>query len=181
DASMCHTPRFRRRSVVVRLERLEERTVLSPLIVSSGADSGSGSLRDTIASAPSGSVIEFAKNVHTITLTSGELGITQDLDIEGPGPNKLTISGNHASRVFDISGGVVVTIAGLTIADGLAVAVGTDAAQGGGAIQNVASSLTLANDVLSHNQSIGAPHNIGARGGAVFNGFGGILTVTDSL
>ena len=62
----------RRRSAGFRLERLEERTVLSPLIVTSGADSGPGSLRDTIASAPSDSVIEFAKNVHKITLTSGK-------------------------------------------------------------------------------------------------------------
>src|SRR5262249_3700951 len=154
------------------LEVLEARTVLSPLIVTSGADSGSGSLRNTIASAPSGSVIEFAKNVHAITLTNGELDITQNLNIEGPGPNKLTVSGNHASRVFDISGGVVVTIAGLTIAHGLALAAGTEAAQGGGAVQNVASGLTLANDVLSDNQALGAPDNIGARGGAVFNGFG---------
>ena len=165
---MWHTPRFRRRSTVFRLERLEDRTVLSPLIVTSDADTGPGSLRDTIATAPSGSVIEFADNVHNITLMSGELGITQDLDIEGPGPGLLTIDGNLASRVFDISGGVTVTIAGLTIADGLALAVGTDAAQGGGAIQNVSSSLTLANDVLSNNQVLSDPGGI-ALGGAIAN------------
>ncbi len=54
------------------LELLEDRTVLGPLIVTSGADSGPGSLRDTIASAPSGSVIEFASNLHAITLTSDD-------------------------------------------------------------------------------------------------------------
>ena len=85
-----------------------------------GLDSGPGSLRDTIADASPGDTINFAKKVHTITLTSGELDITQNLDIEGPGPNKLTISGNDDSRVFDISAGETVTIAGLTIADGLA-------------------------------------------------------------
>ena len=84
-------------------------------VVTTGADSGPGSLRDTIASATSGATIEFAKNVHKITLTTSELEITQNLDIEGPGTNKLTISGNDSSRVFDISPDTTVTIAGLTI------------------------------------------------------------------
>jgi hypothetical protein len=68
------------------LELLENRTVLSPMIVTSGADNGPGSLRDTIASAPSGSVIEFANNLHTITLTSSELDITYKLAIRGRAP-----------------------------------------------------------------------------------------------
>ena len=55
-------------------------------------------------------------------LTGGELVINKNLDIEGPGANKLTVSGNHASRVFDIGGGVTVTIAGLTIANGQTIA-----------------------------------------------------------
>ena len=56
-----------------------------------------------------------------ITLTSGEIDIDKSLDIEGPGPNKLTISGNNKSRVFDIGPDATdVTIAGLTITDGLA-------------------------------------------------------------
>ena len=42
------------------------------------------------------------------------LVISQNLDIEGPGPNRLKISGNGASRVFVIAGGSV-TIAGVTI------------------------------------------------------------------
>ena len=117
---MWHTPRFRRRSAGFRLERLEERSLLSTLTVSNGLDGGSGSLRQAIADAAPGDTITFDKNVHRITLTSGELGITQDLDIEGPGANKLTISGNDSSRVFDISAGATVTIAGLTITDGLA-------------------------------------------------------------
>jgi hypothetical protein len=32
----------------------------------------------------------------------------------------LTVSGNHASRVFSVGGGVTVTLAGLTVADGAA-------------------------------------------------------------
>ena len=54
----------------------------------------------------------------TITLTSGELTISKSLDIEGPGANNLTISGNNASRVFEIGNGATVTLANLTIANG---------------------------------------------------------------
>ena len=93
-----------------------------PLTVTSPADGGVGTLRDAIADArrPANDTIDFATDDPTITLTSGELAIAKNLDIEGPGANKLTISGNDHSRVFDISPGETVTIAGLTIADGLA-------------------------------------------------------------
>ena len=110
-------PSVRSRRFLPLVELMEDRTVLSPLIVTSSADSGAGSLRDIISSAPSGSTIEFANSVHNITLTSGELDISANLDIEGPGANKRTISGNNSSRVFEIAAGNVV-ISGLTITDG---------------------------------------------------------------
>src|SRR5260370_15718459 len=105
------------RSFVPRLEPLEDRTVLSTLTVTNPADSGDGSLRGMIAVAQSGDQIVFDTGLkgQTITLTSGPLAIAQSLDIEGPGADKLAISANHASRIFAISGGVTVTIAGLTI------------------------------------------------------------------
>src|SRR5207237_9801889 len=117
--------------IVPRLEALEDRTVPSTLIVTSPADSGTGSLRAEIAAAQSGDTIDFAPSLagQTITLTSGELAINTSLNIEGLGADELTISGNNASRVFDISGSTTnVEIADLTIADGLAT--GTTAAAG---------------------------------------------------
>ena len=112
-----------RRWFLPGLEVLEDRTVLSILTVTSRADSGDGSLRALIAAAQSGDQIIFDDGLQgqTITLTSGELVLTKSLDIEGPGAGQLAISGNHASRVFNISGAAtVVTVAGLTITDGLA-------------------------------------------------------------
>jgi len=203
EASMWHTPRFperilvslrdrvptgsrrsshRRRFAAFRLERLEERTVLSPLFVTSSANSGPGTLRDTIALASSGATIyfELPKNVHTITLKS-ELDIDKSLDIEGLGPNKLTISGNDASRVFDIGpDATAVTIAGMTITDGLANGNSPLRASTGGGILN-RGSLTLFNDVLSNNQALGqisSSNLIGrAIGGGVAN-LGPTLNVT---
>src|SRR5439155_4822030 len=107
--SMLRKPRRssseRSRSFRPRLESLEERTVLSTLTVSNTLDSGKGSLRDAIKKANSGDTIVFdsSLNGQTITLSSGELAITQSLDIEGPGAGLLAISGNQASRVLDIS------------------------------------------------------------------------------
>jgi len=126
-------------SFVPRLEQLEDRTVLSTWTVTNPADSGDGSLRAAIAAAQSGDQIMFDTSLRgqTITLTSGPLAITQSLDIEGPGLGQLAVSGNHASRIFAISGGATVTIAGLTITDGMVV--GSD---GGGAILNAGSRLT---------------------------------------
>ena len=55
----------------------------------------------------------------TITLTSGQLTITDDLSILGTGTSKLTVSGKNASTVFEISGlGTGVNINGLAIASG---------------------------------------------------------------
>ena len=88
-------------------------------------DAGPGSLRAAIlgANANGGTdLIYFANNLHgTIKLTSGELAISgENLTIDGPGENRLTVSGDNASRVFDIGGSASVSIAGLTITEGRA-------------------------------------------------------------
>jgi hypothetical protein len=163
------------RSFMPRLEMLEDRTVLSTWTVTSPGDSGDGSLRAVIAAAQSGDQIVFDPSLHsqTITLTSGELAITKSLDIEGPGADQLTVSGNHSSRIFNISGAVTVTVTGLTLTDGLAFQVG---AQGrGGAIENVGGTLTVANDVFSNNLARGV--SSGGVGGAI----DGRATVTHCL
>ena len=111
----------RRVRILPRLEALEDRVTPSTLTVLNNADSGSGSLRAAIAAAHSGDTIVFAHSVHDIKLTSGQLAVTKSLTIDGPGANQLTISGNDASRVFDVSNGASVTIDGVTIADGATV------------------------------------------------------------
>jgi len=141
----------------------------TPVTVLNTNDSGPGSLRDAIAIASSGDTIVFDRSLagQTITLTSGELAISKNLDIEGLGADNLTISGNNASRVFDISGGVTVAIAGLTISCGLAD-------HGGGILNEAGANLTLCQDAQSRNQAVG-----GLGGGAIFNDAGAGLSVTD--
>jgi hypothetical protein len=109
----------RRRAARPRLEVLEGRALLSVWTVTDNSDdpNDTGSLRYALKNVPDGTTIEFANNVTSITLTNGPLGIGSNLDIEGPGANVLTISGNNASRVFQV-GLSSVTLAGLTVANG---------------------------------------------------------------
>src|SRR5262249_54099392 len=104
------------------LEQLEGRLVLSAFHVSTLADGGPGSLRPPIAQAnvhPRADVIGFESDLAgTIALTGGELDLTADLKINGPGADKLTVSGNHTSRVFKVEAEEAVSISGLTIAGG---------------------------------------------------------------
>src|SRR5437016_4266452 len=169
-------PVGRRPSFVPRLENLEDRTILSTLTVLNNHDSGAGSLRAAIAGAHSGDTIVFdpGLNGQTIALTSDELAIKTSLDIEGPGADKLTVSGSATFRVFDIvNQGLTVTIAGLTITHGLGGGGGAGGGGGGGAILNASSTLNVVNDVLSNNQA-------DTRGGGITNQ-NGVLRDTNTV
>jgi hypothetical protein len=177
--------RTRPHRIVPRLEALEDRTVPSTFTVTNNLDTGvtgDGSLRGEIAAAASGDTINFDPSLagQTISLIKGELAITQSLDIEGPGANQLTVSGNNASRVFDINAGTTVTIAGLTITNGLADGNSPGSTSAGGGILN-AGNLMLASDVLSNNQAVGDAIKValGNRpGGAVGGGLANLGTLT---
>ena len=61
---------------------------------------------DAAETNPGPDVVQFAKQLQgTITLTNGELAITTDLTIDGPGANRITVSGNDSSRIFNVLGG----------------------------------------------------------------------------
>jgi hypothetical protein len=179
-----------RRGPVARrclLEALEDRRMPSTFTVTNLLDTGPGTLRAAVSAAnanPGADVINFA-TTGTIALTSGQLDVTDSLDIEGPGAKQLAVSGNGASRVFDISAGVTVTIAGMTMTDGLANGSAPVLASTGGGILNFGS-LTLSSDVLSNNQAVGDASTSptgrvgGAIGGGVANLGTGRLTIASS-
>src|SRR5438067_5928835 len=139
-------------------------------------DAGAGSLRAAIAAVHSGDTIVFAASLNgqTIALTSGELAIKKSLDIEGPGADKLAVSGTDTVRVFDIiNQGLTVTIAGLTITHGRGGGGGAGSGGGGGAILNASSTLYVVNDVLADNQA-------DTRGGGITNQ-NGVLRATNTV
>ncbi len=72
------------------------------MTVLNSMDNGPGSLRDTVGIAAPGDTIVFANILDgaTITLTTGQIDINQDLTIIGPGRTNLTISGDNSSRIF---------------------------------------------------------------------------------
>src|SRR5262245_28485053 len=166
---------------VPRVELLEERAVLSTLTVVNLLDAGPGSLRAAIAAAniaPGADTIKFAGGLKGSINLASELSITDDLTINGPNANKLTVSGSGATRVFHASGATTdLAIDGLTIANGLASAPAGNAF--GGGLLNEGASVSLSKVVLSSNQAVGA----GAGGGAVANLAGAHFTAdqTDFL
>ena len=152
-----------------QLVRLEDRALPSTFTVLNRNDSGPGSLRAALA--PGDDTITFARGLHgTITLTGGELLITSNVTISGPGANKLAVSGNDAGRVFEIASGLNVTISGLTVTHEYAPD------QGGG-ILNDGSNLTLTGDDLTQNVAFESGTS-GGRGGGL-RSLDGSLTITD--
>jgi hypothetical protein len=150
------------------VQPLEGRAV--PATVTNTNDSGAGSLRQAILdtnNSPGADTIDFDATVfatrQTITLTTGQLSITDALTIIGPSAaeSRLTVSGNSAGRVFNIAVGAatVVNLTDLTIRSGKV----TNANGGGILMQNGAVTLTNC-DVMS-NSAVGSSSFVAAGGG----------------
>lgn len=130
-------------------------------------DSGPGSLRQAIedANAAAGAdIIDFqiASYPDAVVLFSGELLVTDSVDIQGPGAANLIVSGNTSSRVFNLdndSALIDVTISGLSIFSG-------SAAQGAGILDN-GENLTLDGVVLSSNAATSEGGGLWAGGTAM--------------
>jgi hypothetical protein len=196
DTKPAGRPGQRRTRVRLALETLEDRTAPAVLTVTSAADmhqDGLLTLREAVAlanadaSSGQSDTITFDASLDnaTVTLTAGQLvlsgpggGATETID----GAGRITVSGNHAGRVFQIAAGVHAELDGLTISDGsfggmgggiynsgtLAIAActvsGNSAPGGGGGIYNMGT-LTVEGSTLSGN-SVGGG---GAYGGGVDN------------
>jgi hypothetical protein len=167
------------------------------VIVTSTADNGAGTLRSALASAANGDTIAFSI-AGTITLTSGELLVTKNLNILGPGPANLAVDGNAANRVFHIAPSNTVTITGLTITNGEASKSPPLGILAGDGIYNDHATLTVSNCTVSGGSAsyLGAIFNHGSgsgsasltiinstvsgnNGGGIYNagGFGGSATL----
>ena len=118
-----------------------------------------------------------AGSLHTITLTRGQLLLADKsgaTTITGPGSAVLAISGDGASRVFNVAAGVSATISGLAVINGQAPVDSLGTAQGGGIFN--AGTLTLSAVNISQNSAEGAPtgNRIGkpysyAYGGGIYS------------
>lgn len=158
------------RVVAAVLAALSIRATAATLVVTSPADSGPGSLRDTVAASLPGDQITFSFT-GIIGLTSGAITIGNAISVLGPGPASLTVSGSGVDRVFTTSANPVL-IANLTIRDGRVTgpngpdgSVGQNGGPGlpakGGGIYN-SGALTLSNCWITACTALGGN---GGRGG----------------
>ncbi len=183
------------------IDHLEKRNLLASFAVVNPIDGADGSLRHAIEQAnlttgPDTVVFDLA--VEEIQV-SGQIVITDDLTIKGPGADKLSVNGD-GDRVFavvpskyaaetdlftrptagQLADAPEVEIQRLTIANGTAFnAPGLPLDSGfsfGGGIYNLGSTVHLDRVHMTANTAVGAV----TAGGAVGNEFGGTLTVSRS-
>src|SRR5262249_39689339 len=117
-------------------------------------DNGQGTLRQAILDANANSrpdPVVFQSGLSgTITPTTGELYVSEALQIVGPGAGQISVNGNN-SRVFHVhpaTHGDDVTISGLTITGGNTVA-------NGGGIYSEYADLTVSDAVVTGNTITG--------------------------
>ena len=99
----------------------------------------------------------------TITLTA-EIVIAADTTIDGRGQT-VTLSGNHAHRVFTVNSGVTLNLTALTVTNG-----NTGGGSDGGGILN-SGTVNVDHSTFAGNSAY--------QGGGIYN-FGGTVTVSDS-
>ena len=136
----------------------------SSVTVTNTNDSGAGSLRDAVSTVCPNGTITFqipsgdanhSGGVYTIKLTSGELALNKNLTINGPNSgadtDAIVVSGNDASRVFNVGQNLTVSISNLTATHGNT----TGGASGGAIVNNEGSKLTLTGVTVSNSNASG--------------------------
>jgi hypothetical protein len=100
-----------------RMEILEDRFLLTT--VTTLGDGDAGSLRTAILITPANGTVDFASGLSgTIQLTRGTLFVINNLNIAGPGADRITVRGGGNVQVINIARSIGVRIAGLTITNG---------------------------------------------------------------
>ncbi len=182
-ARKLHTTRKAPARVRPSVETLEDRYAPAVIPVTTLADvvnpnDGLTSLREAVLQAnaiPGADTITFVPGLTgTITLGLGQLTLSSEVTIAGPGAALLAVSGNNAGRVFEIRSSSNAAIAGLTIRNGRVT--GVPSTNIGGGILNYGT-LTLTHSTVSDNQAIGGGSG-GNLGGGIVNG--GTMTMTHS-
>ena len=177
------------------------------ITVSNTNDSGPGSLREAVAMALSNAdpndqiVFGAGTNGTPIGLTFAEipinLGVGESLTITGNGVGTTTIDSEGTGRIFNISGGVLVSISNLTLTgaqnggtslitgNGGAILTSTDLqitdvtfsnnnARAGAGIYNDGATVLVSNSTFTNNEAFGFM----ASGGGLYND--GVLEITNS-
>lgn len=153
-----------------------EVAVADPYPVNSLANSGPGTLRQSIvaANANPGEDSIPINVMGTIKLAEALPTIEGNVSITGPGASSLTVERDDpvGFRIFNFSNGVTASLRGLTVTGGTA--------HPGGGIRNGNGHLTLSQVVVAENEDvIRAAMQAGAEGGGVYSA--GPLTIRESV
>jgi serine/threonine protein kinase len=150
-----------------------------PTRVTTLVDGAPGSLRWAIENAPAGSTITFAPDLRgSLMLTRGDLELTKNLRLRGPGADMLAISSGSQGYIVYVTQSASVSITGLAFKDSI--------------ITNNAFSfitnegtLSLTNDIISGNKVYLSDINFSPRGGGGISNSGTLIlansTVSDNL
>ncbi len=168
-------PRFMSKSVCVRASfaalaffvfvLASQQVGAATITVTNTADSGAGSLRQAVADAngtPANDTINFnipttdpncnSSGICSVTMTGGVITVQAaggNLTIANQtGASKMLISGNNASRVFEVVQDANLTLDGLTVTRGVAISQGQNY---GGVVSNFRGTLTIMNSVFTEN------------------------------
>lgn len=143
-----------------------------------------------------------SEGANTISLSLGQLEITNRMIIEGPGADRLTINAHGNSRVFDVDDEVIavqqiVEVSGLTLTGGFdtggggaifsqerltvrdSVITGNSAQWGGGIYNGEFAGLTVLRSQITDNHAIEPVPGAMGSGGALYN-WGGSIDISDS-
>ncbi len=145
------------------------------ITVTTAANSGSGSLREAIASASSGDTVAFSSELANKTIRLDEqLVIDKDITLDGAAAPNLTLSGEDKTRILHVDYSYVdVVVRNLTFANGRAADSDPNKTQQGGAIE-----LRGPNTLVVENSRF--INNSAERGGAIHVGYGASATVVGS-
>lgn len=132
----------------------------STFVMSADVNAPEG-LRSVLAAAIDGDTVTFGAPVfstpQTVNLGGTELAITRAITIQGPGADRLTISGGNNSRIFSVAPG----LAGVTIND-LTITQGGNVPNGGG---------IFASSLLNLNRVRLTGNAAAVSGGAIYNNY----------
>jgi hypothetical protein len=167
-----------RAMVLLALGFMLGRTAFAQEVVSSTADSGTGSLRAAIATANPGDRITFAPALsgRSIVLASNELVIAKNLTLDASSlPNGVVLTVNRSvdkpSRIFEFLSGTTNTLLGLSLSMGGRYGI----ADAGGAIYlDSGATLTISDCTLYGNSTM-------QSGGAIYNDHGSLTLNNSSM
>ena len=139
-------------------------------IVNVGA---TGTVQNGVDAALAGGTVNLAAATYTL---AQEVAINKNITVRGAAANTTTVSGNNASRVFNVRSSVTATLDKMTIANGNTTS--NLYSNNGAGIYNEGQ-LTLSNSIISQNTAASSEPLDEPRGGGVFNS--GTLNVVDTV